>query len=71
MPEITKLNPKSPCYGCKERHEGCHSECERYRKWADNKKRINAKKFEEWSAMTYGIDRITRIQKMRERKKIK
>lgn len=23
----------SPCYGCKDRHAGCHPECERYLAW--------------------------------------
>ena len=23
----------SPCADCKDRHEGCHSECERYEEW--------------------------------------
>lgn len=23
----------SPCYGCSERHAGCHAECDRYKHW--------------------------------------
>lgn len=24
----------NPCYGCQERHAGCHAECEDYQSWA-------------------------------------
>ena len=27
--------PKSPCYNCEERHDLCHSHCERYLKYRE------------------------------------
>ena len=32
---------KSPCYKCKDRHQGCHAECEAYRDYSEarNKER--------------------------------
>lgn len=32
----------STCYGCTERHEGCHGHCERY--MADREQRLKANK---------------------------
>lgn len=29
---ISAANTPSPCLGCKDRHEKCHSTCERYSK---------------------------------------
>ena len=26
---------KSDCYGCDERHQGCHAECEKYKKFRE------------------------------------
>ena len=28
---------KSPCYGCEERHIGCHADCERDSKWREER----------------------------------
>lgn len=38
---------KSPCYNCPDRHQGCHSECEKYKEYrAKNEERIALKKKE-------------------------
>lgn len=34
------MEKKSSCYGCTERHEGCHSSCEKYKEF---RKMIDAK----------------------------
>ena len=40
-PGIMRNDPHN-CYGCKERHLGCHSDCEKYAAW---KARYEEKKF--------------------------
>ena len=30
----------NPCYGCKDRCVGCHSECESYSEYSDERKRM-------------------------------
>ena len=27
------MTPKNSCYGCEKRQLGCHSKCEKYKKW--------------------------------------
>ena len=46
-----KVNLKrtvSPCYDCKDRHSGCHAECEKYKSWKvedlEKKSQRNAEK---------------------------
>ena len=43
---------KNPCYKCKDRNVGCHSNCEKYQKWKkkSNKARDNRKKNREYEA---------------------
>ena len=48
---------KSPCMGCEEREQGCHSHCVAYRKWAAEKRQDNNKK--KWSEMAHAILRGT------------
>ena len=58
-------NKSVPCYGCKERNEGCHSTCERYiefkkgqeKKYADKEKN-KAIMEEELNDKVYGKYRI-------------
>lgn len=33
MPYGRCENPATPCYGCKERNTGCHSNCSKYKDW--------------------------------------
>lgn len=35
------MNDKSPCFGCEERHVGCHAECCRYLEWRKQKDEQN------------------------------
>lgn len=44
-----EVNLKSPCYGCEDRHPGCHETCEKYAGFLDEKnenwkKRIESEK---------------------------
>ena len=34
----------SPCKGCKERKEGCHSRCDHYKDWKDDLEQEKANK---------------------------
>ena len=43
------MRPKNPCYNCDERHNSCHSKCEKYKEFkngldAYNNKISNVKK---------------------------
>lgn len=29
------MKPQAPCKDCKDRHSGCHSECEKYKTYKD------------------------------------
>lgn len=58
MGELTMRDiDKSPCMGCEEREQGCHSHCVAYRKWAAEKRQDNNKK--KWSEMAHAILRGT------------
>lgn len=37
----------APCKGCTERYAGCHSECEKYAKYAEKVKKAREKRLEE------------------------
>lgn len=34
---------KGPCYECEDRSVGCHSKCEKYKQWAEERREVNAK----------------------------
>lgn len=38
---------KNPCYKCEDRTEICHSECERYIKWAEEREKFRNERFQE------------------------
>ena len=38
-----------PCKDCSDRHELCHSDCEKYREWKEQKDRVRAMRREEKS----------------------
>ena len=35
------MDPISPCKGCAERTIGCHGRCEMFRKWREERDKIN------------------------------
>ena len=37
----------SPCYQCKDRHQGCHAECETYREWDEANEKARQKNFKD------------------------
>lgn len=43
---LTAEHDASPCYQCQMRHEGCHSTCERYRRYRITREAISAAKME-------------------------
>jgi len=44
---------KSPCFKCKERFVGCHSKCERYKKYRSEYDKLNKKEKRE-KMLSYG-----------------
>lgn len=60
------MSKDSPCFGCKERHIGCHATCSKYGSWnAAHKKELAAKRkasVAENAADGYAIDRRKRIK---------
>jgi hypothetical protein len=36
---LVYARPNAPCKDCKERHVGCHAECERYKEFAEENRR--------------------------------
>lgn len=55
--EITKKKNKGVCYGCKERYESCHDNCEEFALWKkqleEEKKKRNADKLQTSSNWNY------------------
>ena len=41
------IRNESPCLNCEERHDGCHSKCERYLSYRAELDRINEERFRE------------------------
>lgn len=38
---------KTPCYKCKNRHQGCHAECEAYIEWNEANEKARQKNFKD------------------------
>ncbi len=63
------------CNGCKERHEGCHGECERYKAWKEERDRkreeIYKQKTSQKILSDYTIENVyrakTRVNPMKKR----
>lgn len=36
---------KNPCKNCEDRHHNCHSQCEEYQEFADERNRINERRY--------------------------
>lgn len=50
---------QAPCYGCTERHENCHAECERYKAFREEyKKREDELKKERYVNDYFGHRKI-------------
>ena len=37
----------TPCKNCKDRHQGCHSECEHYKEWSKVRDKVRAERMKE------------------------
>jgi len=55
-------NPRNSCYQCKDRHIGCHSNCERYREYRRKWDEAKAKRDEERKAAQETIERFTKAK---------
>lgn len=54
---------KAPCYHCKDRQEGCHSQCERYIKYRGELDKESRARAEENAAKGILYDRLTKQEK--------
>ena len=52
----------SPCKGCDRRAEGCHSSCESYQKFRQERDKANARRNEEVELVGYIIGAFARIR---------
>lgn len=41
------MKTKSECHGCKDRHQGCHAECEKYLKYRQERDEEIKKRYEQ------------------------
>lgn len=61
-----------PCYKCPHRHEGCHAECEDYKRYGAERERIRrerAKMDSYWGFTREGQQRRKKAMKNERRKK--
>lgn len=58
---------KVPCYKCEERTETCHSECERYLAWAEEREKFRNERYKErqvdWMIAGYKDEAVRRANK--------
>lgn len=57
-----------PCKGCKDRHTGCHAECERYKAACAERKKIREERYKEHELIELSVKRAERIKKQQGRK---
>lgn len=59
--------PQSPCFECKKRHVGCHSECEEYSEFTKNlamyHSMIRTAVNSDASIKSYHVDKALRLKK--------
>lgn len=60
------------CYGCEERHVGCHSGCERYLAWKKKQEKINGTDEAAWQErdLVYAYRNDAKIRSARKAGKI-
>ena len=55
----------APCYMCEERHENCHSECEKYQEYKATMKKIHDARAKEQELESYTADAARRMKTRR------
>ena len=50
----------SPCQNCEDRHMHCHSECDKYKEFRAEVRRINRKRYKHNDVENYFIDKYIR-----------
>ena len=62
-----KVKNDTPCHNCEERHEKCHSNCERYKEFRTALDAVNAERIEQFKrkheVTSYISDRKTKRHK--------
>lgn len=64
--QMTKIN--APCYQCEERHIDCHSSCEKYIAYANERKEISRKRIEEFDMQSQKWESMKRMKNRRRSK---
>ena len=59
---------KAPCKDCPDRHQNCHSECDKYKAFSDERKRLCQLKNEDSIKHSYEYKRSWDIQNRRNKK---
>lgn len=57
-----------PCRDCKDRHVGCHGECERYREFKARLAEINEQKAQESKSNAEYADYVIKVENKRKKK---
>ena len=53
----------SPCYGCKDRHQHCHMECESYAEWDAQRKAHQKKQLYESETIDFLLRSKDKVQR--------
>ena len=61
----------APCKDCKDRHLGCHGECEKYKEFKEYRNKINEKRQEAHKEDVYEIQKHIRLKKQAMQHRIK
>ncbi len=61
MHKYAKIQP--PCYICTERHVGCHSECEAYKRFRAEREAMSKKRMLNYGATGFSIDSQEKVRK--------
>lgn len=60
---------KAPCNGCDNRHLGCHGECEKYKTFADENKKLKQQKLSKIDFTYAQYFRDKRTKRLRDEKR--
>ena len=62
MNSKNKKRNSAPCYMCEERHENCHSECEKYQEYKATMNKMRDAREKEQALETYIVDAARRMK---------
>lgn len=62
---------KCPCFGCDQRHQGCHAGCERYAGWRDYRSAELRHLHKDHEAISFKVDGLRKARAIAHRHKPK